>query len=574
MENLKFIDDRHILVFLMELLAILGLTKLLSWPMKKFGLPTLPAELLVGIALGPTLFGRVFPDLFKILFPPDPLQHFMLDAVGWLGILFLLLAMGLEISLRSAWIQRGLVVQASAISLLVPLAVASLGVAFLGPVLSVGDDPVMRVLAAIFMGAFIATTAMPISVRILTELRVLRSDFGIFSAAVLSLNDLIGWLIFTTLLTSLGLGFFDPLFFAKEAGLTVLITVTALGLGVWVGNTIKRSENHSVPEVNEGLTLVIFTGLILGSFTTFIGIHALFGFFLAGMALSAARIVGENTRFSLSRLMESIFAPVFFAGVGLRVDILDHFDPLLFSALTLTSLVLRYSGGWLAGRKVKLPPYQRKLLGAINTAGGELHIIIAVAAMDAGIFGMELFSALVASTLLTSLVSTPLSVWAIKQAKKFHTLDWMAAEAVITDLPFQSKSEVFLRLARSAAEVLNWNEIKIYQAVLEREELMSTSMGNGIAFPHARVEGLRNPLVVAALCREGVQGWDTSDGKPVKLVFLILTDPDKPETQIAILKDLGRALSPEAARRKLTGAKSNAEYYAVLQGLLHDLDKK
>lgn len=90
----------------------------------------------------------------------------------------------------------------------------------------------------------------------------------------------------------------------------------------------------------------------------------------------------------------------------------------------------------MAGRKVKLPPYQRKLLGAINTAGGELHIIIAVAALDAGLFGMELFSALVASTLLTSIVSTPLAALAIKQEKTFHTLDWTAAEAVVTDLPF------------------------------------------------------------------------------------------------------------------------------------------
>lgn len=155
MKHLAFMDDRHILVFLMELLPILGLTKLLSWPMKKAGLPTLPAELLVGIVLGPPLFGKLFPELFHMLFPADPLQHFMLDAVGWFGILFLLLAMGLEISLRSAWIQRGLVVQASAISLLVQLGIASVAVVFLGPKLYVGGGPVMTFLIFIFIGAFL-----------------------------------------------------------------------------------------------------------------------------------------------------------------------------------------------------------------------------------------------------------------------------------------------------------------------------------------------------------------------------------------------------------------------------------
>lgn len=570
MEHLNYLQDRQILIFLMELLVILSLTKLLSWPLKRGGFATLPAELLVGVALGPTLFGRLSPELFHQLFPEDPLQHFMLETVGWLGILFLLLATGLEISLRSAWRQRGAVGLASLVSLALPL---TLGVGLILLTGLTGHLPSPRDpwLSAIFLGAFLATAAMPISVRILTELRILKSDFGIFSASVLSINDLFGWLAFTTLLTSLSQGAFNLGFFLGETALTLGVTLAALGFGILAGRVLKLNKTRYFGrEWSEGLTLLVFTGLVLGGITTAIGIHALYGFFLAGMALSASGLVGENTRFSLSSLMESIFAPVFFAGVGLRIDFLAHFDWSLFLIFSAGALALRYLGGWAAARLIKLPPHQQHLFGSINLAGGELHVIAGLAALEAGIIGPEVFTALVAGAIVTSLVATPLATWSLNRGRHNRTLDWIPSEGVLPDLRAASKTALFRELAAAAAQRCGRPEDELFASLVERETLMSTALGHGLAFPHARLPGLAEPLVIAARIPEGLSDWDSPDSQPVRFVFFILSPAEQPELQLSILKDLARAFSHEARRRRLDQARGAEAFYLAIQAGLHD----
>lgn len=568
MDHFNYLQDRQILIFLMELLVILGLTKVLSLPLKRWGFSTLPAELLVGVALGPTLFGRLNPDLFHQLFPADPLQHYMLETVGWLGVLFLLLATGLEISLRSAWRQRSSVGVATLVSLVLPW---TLGAGLIWGLNTGGVLPSVEgsFLESLFLGAFLATAAMPISVRILTELKILRSDFGIFSASVLSINDLFGWLAFTTLLVSLEQGVFNLGFFFQEAALTLVVTVAALGIGVTLGRLGRSRQQLGRKsygrEWTEGLTLLVFSGLILGGLTSAIGIHALYGFFLAGMALSTSGLVGENTRFSLSSLMESIFAPVFFAGVGLKIDFAAYFDLSLFLIFTLGALAFRFLGGWLAGKAVRLPGHQQILFGAVNLAGGELHVIAGLAALEAGVIGLPVFSALVSGAIVTSLVATPLSSWALSLGKGRGIQDWIHPEGIIPQAEAATKEALFLLMAQKAAPLCEVNADTLFRAMIERESLMTTALGQGLAFPHARLKGLREPLVIPSRVPKGIQDWDSPDGQPITLAFFILTPEENPEIQLSILKNLIKAASPPEKKKALLEALSAKEIQILLK---------
>ena len=97
-----YLIEEHIFTFLVEIFILLGLAKGLGEVFRCFKQPTLTAELLIGIFLGPTIWGRFFPELQLALFPQEPLQRTMLKTVSWFGVLFLLLEKGMEMDFSSA----------------------------------------------------------------------------------------------------------------------------------------------------------------------------------------------------------------------------------------------------------------------------------------------------------------------------------------------------------------------------------------------------------------------------------------------------------------------------------------
>jgi len=117
------LSEEHLLVFLLQVLLLLGLARGLGELCSRFGQPRLVGEILVGVLLGPTLLGRFAPELFHFLFPADLVQISMLGTVAWFGVLFLLLETGLEVDLSSAWRLRGPSLRIGIIGVVVPLAI-------------------------------------------------------------------------------------------------------------------------------------------------------------------------------------------------------------------------------------------------------------------------------------------------------------------------------------------------------------------------------------------------------------------------------------------------------------------
>ena len=102
-----YLDDTHILIFLLQVFILLLAARGLGELFRKWEQPPLVGELIAGVILGPTLFGRFFPKLFGVIFPSDVFQRNMLETVAWLGVLFMLLQTGFEIDFSVAWRQRG-----------------------------------------------------------------------------------------------------------------------------------------------------------------------------------------------------------------------------------------------------------------------------------------------------------------------------------------------------------------------------------------------------------------------------------------------------------------------------------
>jgi len=114
------VNEPQLLVFFLQVLLLLGLARGCGEIVRWWGFPPLVGEILVGIALGPTLLGRLAPDIQQALFPADPLQRMLLETVSWFGILFLLLETGLEVDLSAAWRQRGPALKVVIIGVILP----------------------------------------------------------------------------------------------------------------------------------------------------------------------------------------------------------------------------------------------------------------------------------------------------------------------------------------------------------------------------------------------------------------------------------------------------------------------
>lgn len=121
-----YLNEERILLFLVQLVLLLGCAKVVGSLFHRKGYPALAGEILTGVLLGPTVFGRLMPGAFAALFPNDVAQQNMLETVSWLGVLFLLLATGFEVSISSVWKQGRAALTIGFIGVFVPFAIETL----------------------------------------------------------------------------------------------------------------------------------------------------------------------------------------------------------------------------------------------------------------------------------------------------------------------------------------------------------------------------------------------------------------------------------------------------------------
>ncbi len=178
---MHYLSEENILVFLLQVAVLLGLARGLGEVFRRFGQPSITAEIMVGIVLGPTLLGRTFPGFQAMLFPNDPHQQNMLETVAWLGILFFLLKSGLETNFATAWRQRRQALTLSMADLVIPMVIAFIPSFFL-PAAYVGEGG-SRIAFALFVATIMTISALPVTARVMQDLRIYRTDLALDTLA-------------------------------------------------------------------------------------------------------------------------------------------------------------------------------------------------------------------------------------------------------------------------------------------------------------------------------------------------------------------------------------------------------
>jgi len=398
------LTEHQLLVFWTQLLVLVLFARVFGEIMRRVGLPSVIGQLAAGVVLGPSIFGKVWPDGFHWFLPDYEIQSGALYAVSWLGVALLLITAGFETDLglirrlgRAAALVTGF-------SLVVPL-VGGLVVGNVLPESFVGAES-ERLVFALFVAAALSVSALAVIAKILSELGLMRRDFGQITVAAGMANDVVGWVmlaIFAGFATS---GEVSIGGIIKTVGGLALFVLIAMTLGQRAVDRSLRYVRRNGPNIPGAMTVVIFTMLIYGVATQALGIEAVLGAFVAGVVLHRSRFQQRDVLHHIESITDSFLAPIFFATAGLRVDLalLGQDQALQWAGLVIAvAIVAKFAGAFVGARLAGQSPRAATALGAGLNARGALEIVIASVGLALGVFTETAYTVIVIVPLVTSI---------------------------------------------------------------------------------------------------------------------------------------------------------------------------
>jgi len=274
-------------------------------------------------------------------------------------------------------------------------------------------DKQQRVVFALFMGTAMAITALPVIVRILMDLNLFKSRMGLLVVTSAMIDDTVGWIIFSVILGLIGKG--HSVSIGSTVGLAIAFVVFMLTIGRWLLNRLLPWANKKLAWPGGVLSISLAICFLGAAFTEYIGLHAVFGAFIVGVALGDSEHFTERAKEIVHQFINNIFAPLFFVSIGLRVNFFTNFDWLL----TLTLLTIAFTGkiiGSGLGTRLGGFSWRESLAAACGmNARGAMEIILGLVALENGLINERVFVSLVIMALVTSMSSGPLMKWLLKK---------------------------------------------------------------------------------------------------------------------------------------------------------------
>jgi Kef-type K+ transport system membrane component KefB len=393
-------------LLLTQIAVMLAVGQLCGRLMRKLGQPAVLGELVGGILLGPTVFGSLFPSVYSWLFPSTGIVALTREALITFGMLFFLFAAGLEVNLKIAGRLRWPIGWTSVLGIALPFALGFCLV-IASPSLW-GTQAETHVLAfALFVGAALSLSALPVIARILMDLNLLEQELGTVVMSAATINDLIGWTLFAVVLSYFvpdgvySRGIWATL--ALTAGFFALILV----LGRWTIQQVNGWMRNHPSQRGMVVEAALIPVLLAAAAAEAIGIHAFLGAFLVGIAAAEDLPQRDSSYRNIHQFAVSFFAPIYFVSVGLRADFVTQFDLLLVSAVFLTATVGKICGAGFGARIGGMPARESLAVGFAMNARGAIEIILASVALQHRLIDQRVFVALVIMAIATSMLSGP-----------------------------------------------------------------------------------------------------------------------------------------------------------------------
>ncbi|TQR86742.1 cation:proton antiporter [Mycobacterium hodleri] len=392
--------------FFLELAVILATCRVVGLIAKRIGQPQVVGEMIAGVVLGPSLLGEIAPGVQQALFPPGP-ANVVLYTVAQIGLVLYMFLIGLNFDVDLIKHRAGTAVAVSAAGILAPLA---LGALVAVPLLSSGgyfEDGVTPVMAMLFLGAAIAITAFPMLARIIFEKGLSGTSLGTLALACGATDDAVSWCVLAVVLA---MNRDDPTMAVVAIGGGVLYTLVVMTIGRRALRVLGPMAERQGTVTPPMLSVVLILLMACAWFTDVIGIYAIFGAFILGVAMPSGFFERHLTS-RLEPLVTTFLLPMFFVYSGLNTQIGLVNTPTLW-AVTLGLVLVAIAGKGIActvaARIKKVPMREAVALGALMNARGLIGLILLNIGLEAGIISPTLFTILVLVAIVTTLMASPI----------------------------------------------------------------------------------------------------------------------------------------------------------------------
>ena len=389
---------------LLALTIIIIAARVMGMLFRRLDQPAVIGEVIGGILLGPSLFGRIAPDTAAFLLPAEAAPF--LSIISQLGVILYMFLVGLELDLGVLRTRARATLAISTASIVAPF---TLGIALASGLYQAYAPAAVRFIPfALFFGVSLSITAFPVLARILGDHGLQRTPMGVLALTCAAINDAIAWCL---------LAFVVGVTEATTGGAITTIGLTAvyIGLMLTVG---RRLMARAVPRLDasitvgeQSLTLVLVAVLLSAVATEFIGVHAIFGAFLLGAIIPHGSAIARHVRERIEDVVRVMLLPAFFAFTGLRTEIglmLGLDDWLMCLLIIAVASAGKFGGATLAARIAGLDWRDSAALGILMNTRGLVELIVLNIGLDLGVLSPRLFTMLVVMAIVTTIMTSPI----------------------------------------------------------------------------------------------------------------------------------------------------------------------
>ena len=413
--------------FFFQMFIILGTCRLVGMLSRRLGQPQVVGEMIAGVFLGPSLLGFFFPELQQMIFPKDSLKVLYVGAQ--LGVGLYMFLVGVEFDVATF---RSRARSAASVS------IAGMAAPFvLGGALAIGlvkvpglfSEKATLLEAMLFLGAAMSITAFPMLARIIYERGLTGTALGTLALAAGAIGDAGAWCVLAIVLASFGAG---PMIAVKAiaGGVAYAVIVLTVGRKLLARFETATQRTGQVSPTLLALTLLLF--MVAVWITDSIGIHAVFGGFLLGIAMPRGKFARELQR-QLEPFAVVFLLPMFFtfSGLNTRLDMVNNTQLLLIAAVVILASCLGKGGAcWLAARLNGEDNRTALAVGTLMNSRGLMELIIINIGLQKGVIEPALFSIMVLMAIVTTLMATPVFEWVYgRHARKVGALGAAPAQA-------------------------------------------------------------------------------------------------------------------------------------------------
>lgn len=405
---LQFMQDNlhhPLTTLLVQIIVVLLMVRLFGYLFSLIRQPSVIGEIVAGIVLGPSVLGFFFPDVFQFLFPVESLTN--LELLSQVGLILFMFVIGMELdfSVLKNKINETLVISHAGI--LVPFFLGILASFWIYETYAAAQTPFMPF--ALFIGISMSITAFPVLARIIQERNMTKTPLGTLAIASAANDDVTAWCLLAVVIAISKAGSFASALYSVGLA-AVYIAVMFMAVRPFLKKVGEVYANQEA--INKTFVAFILLNLIISSCTTeIIGIHALFGAFMAGVVMPSNIGFRKVMMEKVEDISLVFFLPLFFAFTGLRTEIglINSPELWIVCLLLVTVAVAGKLGGCAVAARLVGESWKDSLtVGTLMNTRGLMELVALNIGYEMGVLPPSIFVILVIMALVTTFMTTPL----------------------------------------------------------------------------------------------------------------------------------------------------------------------